>query len=510
MKFRCAALVMCVAATAAIKEPVRVESGLLSGAAGGTAGVRVFKGVPFAAPPVGDLRWRAPQAPVKWDGVRKADQFGKACMQPPQNKGSFYQKEFYPADEPVSEDCLFLNIWTAAQSAKERRPVMVWIHGGAYREGSGSLPSFDGDALAKKGVVLVTINYRMGAFGFLAHPELTKESGHSASGNYALMDQMAALQWVKTNITAFGGDAGRVTVFGQSAGAGSVSSLMASPLARGLFQRAIGQSSGISGGPGAQKLADAEQTGVKFGESMNASSIAALRAKSADEVQKAGQKATMRPVVDGYVLPSDVYSIFASGKFNDVPVMVGSTAGEGGLNAGPKSAQDYVEQARRTYGDMADEYLKVLPGATEAQAKESAYAAARDRTAAGMRTWARMVTKAGKPAYLYYFDRKPPGRDSERIGAFHSAELVYVFGTQSSVDRPWEPVDRELSARMIAYWANFAAKADPNGKGLPKWPVYRADQSVVMELGDKVGAMPTPDPAVLDFFDAYAAKQRAR
>jgi para-nitrobenzyl esterase len=380
---------------------------------------------------------------------------------------------------------------------------------GAYREGSGSLPSFDGEAFAKKGVVLVTINYRMGVFGFLAHPELSKESGHNASGNYALMDQMAALRWVKTNIGAFGGDPARVTVFGQSAGGGSVSSLLVSPLAAGLFQRAIVQSAGISGGPGAQKLADAEQAGVKFAESMGAASIAALRAMSAGEVLKAGQKAVMRPVVDGYVLPMDAYSLFAAGKFNAVPVMAGSTSGEGGLNPPPKSAQDFVEQARKMYGDMAAEFLKVFPAETEAQAKESSYAAARDRTAAGMRSLARLVAKAGTPAYLYYFDRTPPGRDGERIGAFHSSELVYVFGTQASVDRPWEPVDRALSEKLTSYWANFAAKGDPNGKGLPKWPAYAADKDEVMELGDKVGAIASPDKARLDFFDAYSARQRS-
>ena len=288
---------------AAVNDPVHTDSGLVSGIAGSGPDVKVYKGVPFAAPPVGDLRWRAPKSAQHWDGVHKADTFASTCMQTPYAEGSPYRSD----PQPVGEDCLYLNVWTAAKSAKERRPVMVWIHGGALTRGSGSTPTYDGETLAKKGVVLVTINYRLGVFGFFAHPELTKESDRNSSGNYGFLDQIAALEWVQKNIAAFGGDPKRVTIFGESAGSWSVNMLTATPLAKGLFQRVIGESGANFGQ--IPKLADAEQSGVRVAKSLNAESLSALRAKSADDLMKV--PGAYRGNVDGWFLPTDVYTIFS-------------------------------------------------------------------------------------------------------------------------------------------------------------------------------------------------------
>jgi para-nitrobenzyl esterase len=512
MPMRFAGLLLCASAlslqptAAGIQEPARTGNGLLSGIAGADPAIRVFKGIPYAAPPVGDLRWRPPQPAVHWDGVRRADRFSSACMQAPQVKGSFYQVEFYPVDEPTSEDCLFLNIWTAAKSAGEKRPVLVWIHGGALREGSGSLPSFDGEALAAKGVVLVTINYRMGVFGFFAHPELTRESGHGASGNYGMMDQVAALRWVQKNISAFGGNPDNVTVNGQSAGSRSISCLMASPLAKGLFHRAIGQSGGELGAM--RKRPDAEAAGVAFAELQGAASIAQLRAKPAEVLLKAGGSSGV--IVDGFFLPDDPYTVFSQGRQQDVPVLLGSTADEHAGQLEMLKPGDFRADAAKRYGALAGAYLQLYPAGSEEEAQLSQRATSRDLLAATMRRWARMHTATGKSkAYMYYFDRAAPGRDSARRGAFHSAELVYHFNNLRAVDRPWEAADRKLADQMSSYWVNFAAAGNPNGQGLPPWPAYDSHSDITLRLGVSIEPRTRPDGARLDFFDSLVAQQRA-
>jgi para-nitrobenzyl esterase len=322
---------------AAITDPVKVEQGLLSGTSGSSADIRVYRGVPFAAPPVGDLRWKAPQAAAGWQGTRQAKEFSNACWQTPYPAAaSIYQAKL----PPLSEDCLYLNIWTPAKSAKDRLPVIVWIHGGGFTRGFSGTSSYNGEVLAGKGAVIVTINYRLGVFGFFAHPELSAESGHHASGNYALLDQIAALQWVQQNIAAFGGDPSGVTIFGESAGSWAVNALMASPLAKGLFQRAIGESGGLFSPMKA--LAEAEKEGEKLVATLTPaikpesdpralafSTLKALRAKSAEELLKAADTETVRTIVDGWVLPQDIATIFAQGKQNDVPLIVGYNADEG-------------------------------------------------------------------------------------------------------------------------------------------------------------------------------------
>ena len=487
--------------SAAINDPVKTGSGSVSGVAGSSASVRVYKGIPFAAPPVGDLRWKAPKAPAPWSGVRQADKFGATCMQTPYAENSPY----HAAAEPVSEDCLYLNVWTAAKSSKDRRPVMVWIHGGALTRGSGSTPVYDGDNLAQKGVVVVTINYRLGVFGFLAHPELTKESDRNASGNYGFLDQIAALEWVQQNIANFGGDPKRVTIFGESAGSWAVNVLTASPLAKGLFVRAIGESGAEFARVGA--LAAAEQAGLRFQKAAGADSIAALRAKPAADLMKVPGGGSA-PVVDGYLLPKNVRSIYADGKQNDVALLIGSNANEGTAFASPNvRAESFKAQAKSRYGDLADAYLKIYPASTDAEAKVSSADAMRDQTFGWeMRTWARMQSKTGKSkVYLYYFSKVPPGEFGAKLGAYHASEIAYVFENVQG----GAPVDKKLSDEMSSYWVNFAATGDPNGKALPKWPVFVEKTELAMGLGEKVEAMPAPHKDALDFLDAQFGKPRA-
>jgi para-nitrobenzyl esterase len=493
--------VLVLAATlplAAANDPVRIDTGLISGV-DGAEGVRVYKGIPFAAPPVGDLRWKAPKPAARWDNVRAADEFGPVCMQRAARDGA-----------KISEDCLYLNVYTAATSAKEKRPVMVWIYGGALTGGAGSI--YNGEELAKKGVVVVTFNYRLGAFGFFAHPELTRESDRNASGNYGLMDQLAALEWVQRNIAAFGGDIKRVTIFGESAGSWSTNMLMASPLAHGLFHRVIGESGAEFAH--VRKLADAEQAGVKFAQSLDANSLAALRSKSAAEIQ-AKQGGYQGPDVDGYVLPDDVYTIFSRGKQNDVPLLIGSNSDEGTMfTPATVKADDYRARSEKRYGANAQEFLKIYPFTNDEEAHAASAAAMRDQTFGWeMRTWARMEGKTGKSkTFLYYFSRVPPGPDAAKRGAYHSAEIAYVFdnvnGKSNPQNRPWKDTDRKLADTMSSYWVNFATTGDPNGKGLLKWPAYHAKDEILMGFGDEVQLIPLPHKPALDFLDTYFEQQR--
>ncbi|MBZ5612237.1 MAG: carboxylesterase family protein [Acidobacteriia bacterium] len=491
---------------AAIPEPVHTANGLVSGVAGASPEVRVFKGIPFAVPPVGDLRWRAPKAAANWEGVRKADEFAPICVQRGGGVGGARN------NANMSEDCLYLNVYTSANSAKEKRAVMVWIHGGALTSGAGSL--YDGEALAKKGVVVVTVNYRLGIFGFFAHPELTKESDRNASGNYGLLDQIQALEWVQKNIAAFGGDPKRVTIFGESAGSWSVNYLTATPLARGLFQRAIGESGGEFAP--ARKLADLEQAGVKLGQTMNATSIAALRAKSSDDLMKVQFQTAGN--VDGWFLPQDVFTIYSTGKQSDVPTIIGSNNDEGTMFTRNITAAAFRQTAERRFGSDAEAYLKLYPAANDQEAFDAAAHSMRDQTFGWeMRTWAREQTKTGKSkVYMYYFSRVPPGENRAK-GAFHGSEISYVFGNllmapfatgANEQARPWTDIDRKLADTMSSYWVNLAITGNPNGKGLAKWPAYSAKDDQAMGFGDSIGVMPLPHKEALDFLDNYTEHLR--
>jgi para-nitrobenzyl esterase len=500
-------LATAILTSAAASDPVRLDTGLVSGVSGTSPDVRVYKGIPFAAPPVGNLRWHSPQPAAHWEGVRNADQFGTMCMQ-----AAFGGRGGAPAAAPrVSEDCLYLNVWTAAKSAGDRHPVIFWLHPGGFNTGSGSQPGFDGEALAQKGAVVVTINYRLGVFGFFAHPELTKESDRHASGNYGLMDAVAALQWVQKNIAAFGGDPKRVTIDGDSAGAMAVGDLMIAPQAKGLFARAIAESGGpigLSINP-MRKLSDAEQAGLQTAESLGAKSLAELRAKPADELMKAVRGGGF-PIIDGWLIPEDPGAIFAAGKQNDVPLLVGSNKDEGTFFVQKGPADRFLETSRRRFGTLADTFLKLYPAGSDDEAYTSQLANFRDELGWVMRNWAEMQSKTGKSkAYVYYFTHEPPTAPGGRaLGATHGAEAPYVFENLTP-GRPWTDLDRQVAGTISSYWVNFAATGDPNGKGLPRWPAFdpkKSDRPLV--LGDKVEVGPAPNQAHVAIYQALYDQQR--
>ena len=495
----------------ATDDAVRVTGGLLSGTRGADASIRVFKGIPFAAAPLGARRWTPPQPLIPWDGVRKAETFSPMCMQPQRPLQGSNLHDGTP--EPISEDCLYLNVWAppraAAAAASEKRPVMVWIYGGFFRMGSASTGLYNGEQLARKGVVFVSFNYRVGPFGYLAHPELARESEQGASGNYALLDQIAALKWVQANIAAFGGDPARVTVVGQSAGSMSISALMASPLSRGLFQRAIGESGAHFGPNDLRSRVAAERAGTQLTTAADAPSIADLRAQPADQILH-GSWQGHGMVIDGWVLPQSIATAFGKGQQHDVPLLTGWTANDTG-RATSLSAAEFIHQARQDWGVYADTFLKVYPASSEQEARQSQIAAVTDRMFGwNAWTWARIHTRTGRsPAYLYYFTRVPPHSDRTQ-GAFHGADIYYALRNLSYKNWAWTPADTALSDTMSSYWINFAATGNPNGTGLPVWPVYSEAADTVMVLGDAVEARANPRKAALELVDASPAKPREK
>lgn len=496
---------------AGISQPVKTDSGLITGVATASPGIVAFKGIPYAAPPTGEFRWRAPRPAAKWDGVRAMDQFQSPCVQP---------KRAAPGEFAGSEDCLYLNVWTPAKAASEKLPVMVWVHGGGFRDGTGSMPLYDGEQFARKGVVLVTLNYRLGVIGFLSHPELSRESGHG-SGNYGLLDSIAALQWVRRNIAAFGGDPAKVTLFGQSAGSMAVNCIQASPLARGLFRAVIGQSgASFYGMLNNGALAEAERKGEKFASAAGAKSLSELRSKPAAELLRTAFSAG--PNTDGYVLPEDPLAIFEKGTQNRVPVLAGSNSDEGKLFArGTTTLQAYLADARKRFGPAADEYLKLYPATTDAQANESRQRAATvERMGYNARVWAELTAKSGHKSYVYYLTRitpndpKAPPVTGLVLGSPHGEDLGYVFNNlndpakykASNTFRDSLPgeYDLKLAEMVQSYWVNFAKTLDPNGPGLPRWDAFHPKQpGMVMELGDKTGMRAHPDDAGTVFFGKH-------
>jgi para-nitrobenzyl esterase len=418
----------------------------------------------------------------------------------------------------LSEDCLYLNVWTGAASATERRPVMVYFFGGAFTEGAGSVPLYDGTALAKKGAVVVTMNYRLGAFGWFVHPELSKESGRNASGNYGLMDMIASLQWVKSNISAFGGDPNNVTVFGQSAGANAIVALIASPEARGLFHRAIAQSiMGLGLGP-MPALADAEARGAEAAAKAGASSLVALRAMSAEDVQKNLRGGGM--IIDGWIIPRHVIDTFRAGEQNPVDVMFGSNKDEGSFFPGGPGAQAFQNQVKGRWGELADAYLKLYPAGTDAEAAASSSAAFRDETFWRTRLYVGYQAEQGRKAYQYYFTQSPPMPDGQAsLGATHAAELPYVFNNlgqlplfpdRSSAEKARASVpDQTLAERMSSYWVNFARSGDPNAEGLPEWPTFKDKQSGTALVLAEPASASLPEAERIELYDILFEKQLA-
>jgi para-nitrobenzyl esterase len=475
-------------AQAAIDGPVRIESGRISGTSGRDASISAFKGVPYAAPPIGELRWRAPQSVAPWQGILKAEQFSQPCVQA--------QRDAVVG----SEDCLYLNVWTGAKSAREHRPVIVWTYPDGFRGNSSANPMFEGEGLARKGVVVVTFNYRSGVFGFLSHPELSRESGHDASGNYAMLDQVAVLQWVRKNIAAFGGDPNRVTIAGQSAGGLSTLVLSRSPLTKGLFQRAIMQSRATGVRP---DLKQAERDGVAWAEAHGAHSIAELRAMPWQKL-KEGDRYD-QPIVDNYVIRRDFYQFFVDGLEHDVPVMLGNAHDEDGAQPQPNAKAAQLQSlVRQRYGDMADEFFRLYPVSGDEDAGTIKNLAAREDSKMRAFLPATQGRNTGRnKSFVYHWTHAPPGPNSARQGAFHESEIFYVFNSLEVNDRPWTDEDRRIADLMSSYWANFAANGDPNGKGLPQWPAANAKSPVVMELGDHFGPIPIGEPARLAFIRRF-------
>ena len=485
---------------------VKVEEGLIQGTI--EDGLTVYKGIPFAAPPVGDLRWKAPQAATKWEGVRQANKFAPGPIQggnPPSGK---------------SEDCLYLNIWTPAKSESDKIPVLVWIYGGGFNAGATSETNYSGEKLAKKGVVLVSIAYRVGQLGFLAHPELSAENPNHVSGNYGLLDMIAGLKWVQKNIAAFGGDPGKVTIFGESAGGIAVSMLCASPQAKGLFHGAISQSGGSFGPPrlttfpgeNLKRLHDAESAGDAYVKNAGFSSIAELRKIDADKLPAV--RGLAWPIIDGWVIPDDQYTLYEAGKYNETPILVGYNSDEGASFFPPKTPEDYIKGVKTRYGKFADDLVKAYPVGTNIVPK-TARDLARD-AAFGWHTWswAGLQTKTGKAkVFYYYFDQHPDYPvDSPRAGygSPHGQDVAYVFEHLNASNPQLTKTDFEISDAMSTYWTNFAKYGDPNGKGVPKWPAYTIANPMVMYFNQTPHPGPVPSAESLKVLDTYFKWRRTQ
>ena len=499
-------LVILLAGGAVAQTRLQTTGGMIEGTYHDGTGVREFKGIPYAEPPVGEWRWRAPRPVSRWNGVRTTQRFGAACVQRVAGSRLPWSQEFLVREE-ISEDCLFLNVWTGANSAREWRPVLVYIHGGGYQEGSGAVDVYNGSHLARRGLVVVTINYRLGVFGYLAHPELTAESKLKTSGNYGMLDQLEALRWVKRNIAAFGGDPSRVTIAGQSAGASSVHNLIASPLAKGLFQRAIAQSGSSISGLVTPALVEAEKAGQALAKARGAATLRDLRAMTPEQLMAGGAPSTrFAPVVDGWALPGDALAAIAAGHHHDLPVLTGLNADEASSQPtyGRLSADDLKKQAVERYGARAADFLRLYPAMTDAEASISQKDASRDRNCVSMHLWAtRRARTSRTPAWTYYFTRAIPWPPYPQYGAFHTGEVPYVFGTTGWLDRPWQPKDHEVSQLMMAYWINFASSGNPNGPGLPAWPAFDPGRDTTFEIGENTGVRSITTPERRRFFTDY-------
>lgn len=498
---------------ASAADRVKTANGTLETTVPPKDGVRSFKGIPFGQPPVADLRWREPQPVKNWKGVRNADQFGPRCMQRTGPGADYWFRS-----NGMSEDCLYLNVWTSAKSSSEKLPVLVYVFGGGFQNGDGSEPRYDGENMARQGMVAVSLNYRTNIFGFFVHPDLAKESPHHAAGNYGLLDQVAALRWVQKNIAAFGGDPKRITIAGESAGSISVSALMASPLSRDIMAGAIGESGAMTSSLPPQPLAEAEENGVKFGSSAGAGTLTALRAMTAEQIQEAAAKARgvrFSTVLDGYFLPKPLTAIYEAGEQAKIPLLAGSNTQEqparavlGESDATPEALANAI---RKFYGDNAAEVVKAYAASTQDEVYEAAMHLASARFV-GFSTWKwteLQMKTGGHPVYRYLYARpRPaylgmPGQPAppapgpgQRLagprGASHSAEIQYAMGNLDLDKRyTWEPADYEVSKTMQAYFVNFIKTGNPNGPGLPQWPPYGAGTDYQrMRIDVKSGAEP--------------------
>ena len=521
-----------VAGNVCAQDRVRIADGTLEGTVDKTSVVRMFKGIPFAAPPVGDLRWRAPQPVKPWPGVRQANQFGAQCMQ-----GRIFGDMGFRASG-MSEDCLYLNVWTPAKSGKERQPVLVYFYGGGFVAGDGSEPRYDGESMARKGIVALTVNYRLGVFGFLAHPELSKEAPYHASGNYGLLDQTAALRWVKQNIAAFGGDPKRVTIAGESAGSTSVSAQMASPLSKDLIAGAIGESGSIISTLSAVPLAEAEANGVKFAAAVGANNLAALRAMSAEQLLAATTKPAPvfpNPTIEGYFLPKAPLEIYLAGEQAHVPLLAGSNSEELSyqviLGRDEPTVENYRKAVEALYHEKGDEVLRLYPATTAEEVKDAAQDLASDRFIS-FSTWKwidAVTATGGRPTYYYLYARPRPAMRPEMgnataglaggvnrsppapampppRGAAHSAEIEYAMGNlDSNHVYAWTADDYKVSKVMEEYFANFVKTGDPNGLGLPEWPEFKTGKRMTIDVDTR--AEPEQVRARYKFLEQFYIKK---
>jgi len=546
MKRPMLSLALCVAlfaGDALAADQVRIGSGVVESTLLPRDGVRSFKGIPFAQPPVGELRWREPQPVQDWTGARNADQFGPRCMQ---RTGPM--ADYWFRSNGMSEDCLYLNVWTPAKSGDERLPVLVYVFGGGFQNGDGSEPRYDGASMARRGIVAVSVNYRTNVFGFLSHPELTRESPHHASGNYGLLDQVAALRWVQQNIAAFGGDPKRVTIAGESAGSLSVSALMASPLSRGLMAGAIGESGALISTLPPRPLAETEKDGHDFGEKAGAPSLAALRALSAEKLQEAlaaaappggpggpgaasAPRLRFSPNLDGYFLPKTLTQIYEAGEQARIPLLAGSNSEEmparAVLGQSEPTVEGFAAAVRGLYGESADQVLKVYAPKTTEEVLEAATDLASARFIAfGTWKWTELHMKTGgKAVYRYFYTRirpkylgmpgqpppaPPPGTPAPAPprGAAHSAEIQYAMGNLDLDPRyAWEPDDRKVSETLQGYFVNFIKTGDPNGPGLPQWPTYdAATNHMRMRIDAVSSAEPETDRARFAVLETLSAR----
>jgi para-nitrobenzyl esterase len=513
-------LVLSLTAGAFAQDRVKTANGTLEGISDKSSGIRSFKGIPFGEPPTGELRWKPPQPVKNWQGVRKADKFGPRCMQ----RAIFGDMGF--RSNGMGEDCLYLNVWTPAKSGNEKLPVLVYFFGGGFVAGDGSEGRYDGESMAKKGIVAITINYRLGVFGFFSHPELTKESPNRASGNYGLFDQHAALKWVQQNIAAFGGDPKRVTIAGESAGSIAVSAQMASPLSKNLMAGAIGESGSILGALSATPLADGEKMGVKFAASLgkgDSPSLADLRAMTAEQLLEATAKPGQpwfTPTVDGYFFPKSPFEIYAAGEQAHIPLLAGVNSEESGyfgvLGREKPTVENYRKALERLYPGKGDEVFKLYPASNETEVMDAAQALASDRFISySTWKWVDVATKmGGKPTYYYLYARPRPAMRAEMgdaqpglaggvvrgqqaaanprpqsRGAVHSAEIEYAMGNlELNKVYAWTPDDYKVSKIMQEYFANFIKTGNPNGKGLPNWPKFGEGQRLVIDVNTRAEA----------------------
>jgi para-nitrobenzyl esterase len=505
------AIVAALLAAAGLAASARAEPPKAQTASGALQGVRqgkvdAYLGVPFAAPPVGPARWKAPAPAPSWTGVRAADKFGASCWQPVSSAGFGPWTHEYVVDGPVSEDCLFLNVWTPA-AAGSKRPVLVWIHGGAFTSGSGSVPIYNGAALAAEGVVVVTVNYRLGVLGFLAHPGITEEAGADPPGNFGLQDMIAALKWVRQNIAAFGGDPDSVTIDGQSAGAMAIHDLIESPMAAGLFRRALIES-GLPGIAPTVPLASAEAAGEAYAKAKGAGTLEALRALPPEKLAGgAGGPLGFAPIRDGVLLPATP----DPAKFNDTPVLIGMNADEDSAMSPSYGATDPAKidaLLHESYGDAATRFSAFYPTGTDAERAAASPDILRDRGLAALHAWTQgRLEHSRSPLYAYLYTHVEPGAQAARFRAFHSAEIPYAFRTLgASPERPFTDADRLLSQQISTYWLNFIRTGDPNGGGLPAWPQVTTSSPTIMAIGDKIEARPILPPAKLQAVDAFLSQ----